>query len=304
MESKRGILLIIAITAVAVLTLIPCSYARDNGDEDGQRREGQRMQRPGDGPGEMPGLPPSDERFGRDGPARGRPRNGWRRPELTEEQIDDILEELKKRDPNTVKELADLRKEDRDKFKTELRRHAFPEIGKVIMEIWAKRQRAEFLEWLEKYVPKVAEELTQLEEKEPELYAQKYDLTWHNYRRIYDRAKRSPELAKVLVADLQMEEREEALRRQIRTTENEEDKNELIAQLEEVVSDRYELIVRQKQIEYNQLLKRLEALQNQVKASIQDIEKWKDPENKTKIVNKRMKELTTPDRERRFWPDH
>ncbi len=296
MESKRGILLVLAVTAVAVLTLMPCSLARDNDDEDGKRREGQRMQRPGEGPGRRSGERPGDM------PGPGRPEGRWRRPELTDEQIDDILKELKNRDPNIAQELTELRIKDPEKFKTELRRNAWPEIGKIIMEIWANRQRTEFLEWLEKYVPKVAEELAQLKEKEPELYAQKYDLTWQNYRRIYDRARRSPELANVLVADLQLAEREETLQRQIRTTENEKDKNELVARLEEVVSDRYDLIVRQKQMEYDQLLKRLEALQNQVKASIKDIEKWKDPENKVKIVKEHMEELTTADRERKFWP--
>jgi len=297
MESKSKILLVIAVTAVAVLTLLPCSIARDNNDEDEQHRDGQRMQKPGEGPGrrsgerpgDMPGSPPS-EGFGRDRP--GRREGRWRRPELTDEQIDKILGELKKRDPNAAKELNELRTKDPEKFKTELRKKAWPEIGKIIMEMWATRQRAEFLEWLEKYVPKEAEELVQLREKDPDLYAQKYDLTWQNYRRIYDRARRSPELAKVLVADLQLGEREETLSKQIRTAESEEDKNEFTAQLENVVSDRYDLIVRQKQIEYEQLLKRLEELQKQVKESIEDIGRWRDEGFKKEKVKERVEDLT------------
>jgi hypothetical protein len=283
MEPKLRILLVL--TIAATLVFMSNSLARDNDGGIPQRREGQRMQRPGEGPGPRP-----DEGFGRRGP--GRPEGRWRRPELTDEQIDNILGELKKRDPNTAQELAELRTKDPEEFRNELRRHAGPEIGKVIMEMWANRQRAEFFEWLEKYVPKVAEELTQLKEEEPELYAQKYDLTWQKYRRIYDRARRSPELAKVLVADLQLAEREETLHRQIRTAENETDKNELMAQLENVVSDRYDLIVRQKQIEYEQLLKRLEELQKQVRASLEDIAVWRDPEFKAKNVKERIENLT------------
>ncbi len=307
MESKHRILLVL--TIAAALVFVPSSFAQDNDDESPQHREGQRMQRPGEGPGhrsgerpgDMPGGPPRDERFGRDRSGPGRSEGRWRRPELTNEQIDRILEELKKRDPNAVKELTELRTKEPEKFKTELRRNAWPEIGKIIMEMWANRQRAEFLEWLENYVPKVAEELVQLKEEDPELYAQKYDLTWQKYRRIYDRARRSPELAKVLVADLQLGEREETLSKQIRTAQSEKDKNELTAQLENVVSDRYDLIVRQKQIEYEQLLRRLEELQKRVKESIEDIGRWRNEEFKKEKVSERIEELTERGKTRFRW---
>ena len=222
----------------------------------------------------------------------GRPEGrGW--PELTDEQIDSVLEELAKRDPNTAKQLAELRKTDTNEFRSELRNAARPEIGRVIMRIWTERRREEFLEWLEKYVPKEAEDLARLKDKEPDLYTQKYELTWRKYDRIYERTRRNPELAKVLVADLQLQERERELRSKYRTAKAEEDKNELMAQLEEVVSDRYDLIVRQKQMEYEQLLRRLEAMQNMVKASLKDIKEWSTDEFKEKSINERLEELTT-----------
>jgi hypothetical protein len=215
------------------------------------------------------------------------------------------LGELKKRDPNAAKELAELRKKDPNEFRSELRRTAGQEIGRVIIENWRKIQREEFLEWLEKYVPKEAEELARWKDKEPNLYTQKYELTWRRYDRIYDMTRRNPELAKVLVADLQLQERQRELQNKYRNAEVEDEKNVLEAQLEVVVSDRYDLLVRQKQLEYEQLLRRLEALQNEVKASMKEIETWLDKGFKEKNVKERLEFLTSERRGPRIrWDDY
>jgi len=310
MELKRGILTVLLVTAVFIFASLPCTFAQGSNDQNDPRsRQDQRMPRPGQRPG-----PGSDDRDGRRGPGGDRqgrgPRPGWpddrwRRPELSDEQIDSILEELKKRDPNAAKELAELRKKDPNEFRSELRRTAGQEIGRVIIENWRKIQREEFLEWLEKYVPKEAEELAQLKDKEPSLYEQKYELTWRIYDRIYERTRRNPELAKVLVADLQLRERQRELQNKYRSAEDEKEKNEIEAQLQVVVSDRYDLLVRQKQLEYEQLLRRLEALQNEVKASMKEIETWLDKGFKEKNVKERLEFLTSERRGPRIrWDDY
>ena len=292
MESKRGILTVLLVTAVVILASLPCSLAQDNNDQDGRRREGQRMERPGGSPGGRSGE--RGEQGGRGGSGdrtRGdsRPRRveGRKWLELTNEQIDSILEELKKRDPNTAKGLAELRKTDPNEFRSELRRVAGP---KIIMQSWENRQRTEFLDWIEKYVPNEAEVLARLKEKEPELYTQKYRLTLRRWGRIYDRTRRNPEFAKVLVLDVQLSERESELIVKYKAAEGEDDKNELMAQLEEVVSDQYDLTVRRKQMEYEQLLRRLEALQREVKASLEEINEWRTEEFKKESVKKRLED--------------
>src|SRR4030042_5170929 len=183
MESKRGIIVVLVVAAGVILTSMLCSLAQDNNDQEGRRRDGPRiMERPGEERGgfrqeergERGGRGGPGDRSGRGGPRPGRPGpDGRGRPELTDEQIDSVLEELKQRDPNTAKELAELRKTDPNEFRSELRRSAGPEIGRVIMRIWANRQRAEFLEWLDNYVQKEAEELARLKENETDLYTQK-----------------------------------------------------------------------------------------------------------------------------------
>jgi hypothetical protein len=306
MESKRGILTLFVVTIVVFLVFLPCSVAQDNSDQDqpqnmprmGIERPGQRPE-PGSGdrrggPGERSGGRgrPGDrrgagQRFG------GRPDDRWRRPELTNDQIDDVLKELTKRDPNTAKKLNDLRQKDPNEFKNELRRNAWQEISRVIINGLRERQREEFLNWLGNYVPKEAESLTQLKETDPTLYTQKYDLIWGKYRLIYDRARRSPELAPVLIEDMQLNERENELLKNISATKNEQEKTELTAQLEKVEAYKYDLIVRRKQIEYEDLLKRLQDLQNDIKASLADINIWKGEEFKAEKVKERVEELTS-----------
>jgi len=291
--------------AVVMLVSLPCSFAQDDSDQNqppdmprmGMDRPGGPRQGPGEGdrdgrggPGDRRGGPP---RFG------VRPDERGRRPELTNEQIDSILEELKKRDPNAAKQLADIRTKEPEKFLTELRQTAGPEIGSVIMRFWSERRREEFLVWLENYVPKEAEELKKLKENDPNLYTQRYDLTWRKYDRIYEQ-RRNPELTKVLVADLHLLERQRDLQRKYQAAKTDEDKKELMAQLEDVVSDRYDLTVRRKQMEYEQLLRRLEALQNDVKASLEEIKIWRTDEYKEETVKKRLEELTTERRGRGF----
>ncbi|MHC4439594.1 MAG: hypothetical protein ACYS3S_19730, partial [Planctomycetota bacterium] len=96
MESSRVIILILALTAVLAVSFQPCA---------GEQKDDQDI---------------FTEDEGR-GPRRG---PGRRRFELTDEEVDSILKDLKERSPEKAKELAELRTKDPDKFKDELRRHA------------------------------------------------------------------------------------------------------------------------------------------------------------------------------------
>ncbi|MBN2181266.1 MAG: hypothetical protein JW715_05080 [Sedimentisphaerales bacterium] len=318
MNSKHRIILALIMMSALTLASLPCSFAQDVNDRNASNEDGIRMSRPGQGLGPRQGERGMRERDdgggrrsggrggpggqdrdggrrgprgGQDRPGRG-PDIGWRRPELTDENYDQILLELEKRDPNSAKELSDLRKKDPRKFESQLRRIAWPEMNRVIIKLWDGIRRKEFLEWLEEYIPEKAAELARLKENESDLYNEQYELIRQQYIRIYDRARWNPELTKVLIADLQLTERESELLKRIKSTDSEEEKSMLMAQLEDLEGDRYDLIVRRKQIAYELLLKRLQALQNEVKASIEDINKSMDEEVKANTVKERMKELT------------
>jgi hypothetical protein len=92
--------------------------------------------------------------------------------------------------------------------------------------------------------------------------------------------------------DHALKKRREELRRRIRQEKSEAKRQELGLELSEVVARRYDLIVRQKVIAYEQLLRKLESLQNQIRQSKDEIAKWHDDELKRENVQQRIKALT------------
>ncbi len=266
MEKSRAIIFIFAIVAVLAVSTQPC--VGDQKDEDSIWTEDE-----GRGP--------------RRGPGRGR-------FELTDEEVDRILKDLKERSPEKAKELAELRTKSPDKFREELRRHAREEFRKVIGERTEKfhaERRVKFLEWLAKNVPDEAEDLAKLKERSPDLYGEKYDLVWKKYGRIYNESRWSPELAGVRIEDLRLQKRRDQLLGKINAAKGQKEKKKLTEELEDVVGHRYDLIVRRKQIVYEWLLKRLEELQNRIKESRADIRKAQDAKVKEENIKKRTQEL-------------
>jgi len=308
MELNRAIL-ILALAAAIIISALPCSAAETDkstaekdksaaekdkediwaGDEPRGPRPG-----PGPGPGLGPGGPPGLGPEGPPGPGEPGPGRGLRRFELTDEEIDSIMKGLKESDPAKAKELDKLRKKDPEKFRDELREHGREQYGKIIKERidnWRKKRQEEFLEWLEKSVPKEDQELAKLKERNPDLYAEKFELVWKKYGRIFEEGRRSPELAEVLLTDLELQKRRDELLKKIKTAGNEKEKEKLVAELEEVIGARFDLIVRRKQIAYEQLLKWLEDLQKKVRESRDEIDKWQDEKFKNENVKKHTQEL-------------
>ncbi len=270
MEISRVIILILAMTAVFAVSTQPC--AGDQKDDQSIFTEDEDR-----GP----------ERGPRRGPGRGR-------FELTDEELDRILKDLKERSPEKAKELTELRKKDPEKFREELRRHAREEFGKVVrerIEKWRQQRQADFLEWLAKNVPDEAEDLAKLKERSPDLYGEKYELTRRKYGRTYEESRRSPELAEVLIEDLRLQKRRDQLLGKINAARSQREKKKLTEELQEVVGHRYDLIVRRKQIAYERLLKWLEGLQNRIKESRADIRKAQDAKVKAENIKKRTQEL-------------
>jgi hypothetical protein len=266
MEKSRAIIFIFAMTAVLAVSTQPC-VGDQNGNQDIFTED--------------------EDRGPRRGPGRGR-------FELTDEEVDRILKDLKERSPEKAKELAELRTKNPDQFREELRRHAREEFGKVVRERIEKRRqqrRADFLEWLAKNLPDEAEELAKLKERSPDLYDQKYELASRKYRRTYEESRRNPELEKVLIEDIRLQKRRDQLLRKIHATKSRSEKKKLTEKLQEVIGHRYDLIVTRKQIAYERLLKWLEELQNRIKKSRAEIAKAQDTTVKEGNIEKRTQEL-------------
>jgi len=106
MKTGYGIILVLAIAAVLTVSALPCLAER--GSEE--KKEDIWTE-------DEPRGPRGDPARG--GPGRG-PGLGRRRFELTDEEIDRIMEGLKEKDPAKAKELAKLRQEEPEKFREEL----------------------------------------------------------------------------------------------------------------------------------------------------------------------------------------
>ena len=277
MKLRRVIILILVMAAMTTVTILPCFSEEKKAEEDIWLEDEPRG--PGGGPGR--GGPGGGPGRGGRGPGRYRTR---------EEEVDHFLEELKESDPAKAKELTALREKDPEKFRDELRKSVREQWTKRI-ESWRSKWRAEFLEWLGKALPKVARDLTKLKDADPDLYAKKYEIVREKYRRIFDESRRNPDLAEVLMAELELEERQELLVKKIKATKSERGKKKLMSQLEEVVGNKYDLIIRKKQIAYESLLKRLVDLQIELNENRDEIDKWKDENIKIQNVKERMKEL-------------
>ena len=269
MKKFCNIALLWAVASIVTLATLPCPA--DEKKEDGKdilTEDDQREQR-----------------------QRGR----W---ELTDDECNRLLEVLKKSDPKKAREIARLRKKDPEKFRAELRTNAREEYDKIIygrLEKYYERRRqerrAEFIEWLTKNIPDVASELAKLRERNPDLYTRKYDWAEEKYGRVFRESRDHPEETKILLEDLKLRDRENYLVGKIKRTNSEKDRKMLTAQLEEVLSDRYDLIVRRKQLHYEIMLKKLEELKEQVKKSEAQVEQWKDAEHKSNSIKTHLEEL-------------
>jgi len=280
MQIHPRIFLALALAAIVAAVALPCSAQSKSKQEPNIGTADDRRgppERPEFGPGDRPARGPGRERF-----------------TLTDEEIDRIMDGFKQRDPQKAKELADLRKKDPEKFKAELGRHAHEEFAKLMeerMEKWRQQRRTDLLDWLEKNYAREARDLANLRERDPNLYEKKLGSMREKYGPIRDAERRNPQLAEVLKEDLRLKEREDELVGKIKASSNQKEKEKLNAELEEVVGDRYDLILRRRQIAYEQLLKQLEELQNRIKDSHAEMLRYQDSKVKSENVKERLKDL-------------
>ena len=235
---------------------------------------------------------PTEEDIWKDEPRQ--PRHWWDRG-LSEETVKRVMEGVRKRNPDQAKELEQLRKRDEDLFKIKLREYGRQELEKMGREYWAARRQKrndDFLAWLKANYAKEHEDLVKLKGRDPTVYVKNFETLMNRYGRIFDAERSNPELGAVLKEDLALKKRRDELRHRMRHERSEAKRQQIGAELQEVVARRYDLIVRQKEIAYEHLLRKLADLQKQVQESKNEIEKWKDDGIKRENVRQRLKALT------------
>ncbi len=221
------------------------------------------------------------------------PPQPWRRW-LDDPTMDRIMKSIQQRDPAKAKELTELRKKNIDEFKDELVQQGKQEIDQISrerMEARHQKDQAEFTDWLKTNYAREAEALTKAKEKDPQLYVKSYDSLWSQYGSIFQ-ARSNPELMALLKEDLDLKKKRDDLVRRIQQEKSQDKKQVLGVELRDIVSRRYDIIVRRKEIAYEQAMKKLAALQKQIQDSQSAIGRWKDPSVKQKNIQLHVESLT------------
>jgi len=247
-------------------------------------------------------------------------RGRWHGPvAMSEERIERILNRIEQTNPEKAKELARLREEDPNEFQKQLREHFRKEFGERHRQrrtermgreqghrgreqmvpskgggkgplrdrMWEKHTK--FMGWLTENYPDEANRLKQLQQKDDEAYFEELRLAMKTYRSIMQASTRNPELAGVLKEDLRLREERRELLAEIKAATDEDEKQQLKNQLEKVVAERFELIIKRKQVRYEEMLGRLERLKEQVKERKNEVDSLKS--QKADKVKERLEEL-------------
>lgn len=152
-----------------------------------------------------------------------------------------------------------------------------------------QERETELMTWLEQNDPNKASQLKELKEKDPKAYNRRMMSEMRNYWGVMDAQRTNPELAEVLKKDIVLKQQRSDLLEKYKAATDESVKAELKEQLKEVLNQRFDLIVQKKQLRYEELKKRLEQIQEDLKKSQAELDTIKD--KKEQQVQKHLDEL-------------
>jgi exonuclease VII large subunit len=156
---------------------------------------------------------------------------------------------------------------------------------------WKERvqdQHDEFIKWYEENYPEKAKKLLELRDKDPEKYMKSFKSAKKQYGEIMETEKKHPEHAQVLKDDLKLKRQRDSVIKKLSSAAGDE-QAELKEKLEDIISRRFDLIIKKKQFKYDALKKRLERLQKEVVKREAELDKL--IQTKTNAVKERMNEL-------------
>lgn len=257
-----------------------------------------------------------EEQIGVAPPGHGGPMMDKGQFEPTTEQMDHILAELKEKNPQKADELAKLREKDPNAFRAELRNvmrdqfmsrmreqkgmqqggpggppRAMQGPGMEMMREKMQEKTDDFLKCLKENYPDEATKLEQIKKDNPDQYMRAMMIAGKKYGPYCQAAKDDPNLAKVLKSQMELRNKRSELLKQLRATTDEKQKKALTSELEQIVGQQFDLIVKRKQMAYEDLTKRLADLQKEVDQKKIEAEKWKGKDFKNQKVKERVTEL-------------
>ncbi len=213
------------------------------------------------------------------------------RYKLSEQRIKQLLNQLAEKEPEKAAKLRDMRKKDSKKFRAEIRDLALkdytrPGRWRERMQQRHQKRHDAYIKWLENNYPDEAAKLKELQEKEPDEYLKHYISSRRRFGPIMEAQEKNPELAEVLAEELELKDLRGELIKELLTAKDNDKQKELAEQLKNIISRRFDLIIKKKQLRYEALLRRIEQLRKKVqdqKAEVNNLIKSKDQATKARF---------------------
>jgi hypothetical protein len=237
---------------------------------------------------------------------------------MSGEGMERMLSRIRQTNPEKAEELASLCEKDPNEFRKRLREHFRQEFGErrwdrkeqsrsgrgprgghqmmhpkggrkgtLRERMW--RRHTEFMNWLTENYPDQAKRLERLQRKNTNVYFEQLDLAMKTYRPIMRASRRNQELAEVLKKDLQLKEECLEVLADTKSATDKSEKERLKKQLEEIVADRFELLIKLKQIRYEELLQKLERIKEELRERKNEVDNLRS--QKADNVKGRLEEL-------------
>jgi hypothetical protein len=225
------------------------------------------------------------------------------RRQLTKERLDQIIKSVSQGKPEEEKRLRKLHEDDEKKFWDEVReffhRNRPPNRGPGLRGPNGQgprgggrrreRSHAELLALIKEHRPERARKLADLRESDPDRYFREFSAQRRIWGPVLEAGKRGDtKLAGLLIEDMDLVEDRDALLRKIHSADKKR-RPKLIAELEGVVSKRFDLILKKKKLQYVALRRRLRRLQEELEGREQELEKLTG--SKKQAITKRVNEL-------------
>ncbi len=153
-----------------------------------------------------------------------------------------------------------------------------------------QKRHDEFIDWLKENYPEVEKDLSQYSEK-PEEYFKRFSAVKKKYEHVMTTQKRNPELAEVMKEEIELTDYRDTLLKEFRRSDKKK-RQQLTEQLTEVVSRRFDLIVRKKQLQFEELRRRLARLQKELETREEELGNL--IESKDEATKSRVKSLLNP----------
>ncbi|MBN1815783.1 MAG: hypothetical protein JW828_00390 [Sedimentisphaerales bacterium] len=234
--------------------------------------------------------------------------------QITKDQVEAILGQLKTSQPKRAEELEKLRKEDPIKFALEIR-----QIAQRQMQEQARQKETaepkrpgsttrtervedttrtdrwrdylvdrleEYMSWLEKNFPQQAAELNALSQSDPEEFVNKVAVSRRRYEPIMRAQQRSPKLAEALKADAELQDRRDMLLEKIATAK-EQERAPLIEELTEIVGNRFDIIIQKRLIKFEELELKIEQMRQSLemeKRQLQELVNQKPQSTRERVA--------------------